>query len=138
MNDRRTMYAYPDEGIRPGEIFNCSPAAIYGDMQCESQVMPNWARAGYASSEASRNSSQLFKLLEEIIEQNLPRVDADAYRQFVDFRSVEPISRRRAYDTRIADWAREQCAPPKEPAELTAGDTSQLDDFLGGFVKQEV
>lgn len=48
------------------------------------------------------------------------------------------ISRRRAYDTRMADWAMEQCSPPKEPAELTAGDTSQLDDFLGGFAKQEV
>lgn len=48
------------------------------------------------------------------------------------------VSRRRTYDTRIADWAREQCTPPKEPAELTAGDTSQLDDFLCGFVKQEV
>lgn len=48
------------------------------------------------------------------------------------------VSRRRPLNTRVSDWAMEQCAKPKEPAELTAGDTSQLDDFLCGFVKQEV
>lgn len=132
------MYSYSKTGIMPGEIFDCRSAAVYGNMQCESQMASGFMKADIASGESGRNSSELFKLLEEIIEQNLPKLDADAYRQFVDFRSVEPISRRRVYDTRIADWAREQCAPPKEPAELTAGDTSQLDNFLGEFAKLEV
>ena len=42
-------------------------------------------------------------------------------------------SKRRVHSTHISDWAREQCAPPREPAELQAGDPSVLDDFLGGF-----
>ena len=39
-------------------------------------------------------------------------------------------ARRRTYGARSS--------VANEPAELTAGDTSQLDDFLGGFVKREV
>lgn len=112
------MYGHSEAGIRPGEIFNCNPAAVYGNMQCESQMAPNWIKADYASSESSRDSSELLKLIEEIIEQNLPRFDADAYRQFVDFRSVEP--KRRKQKTKLTE-------------ELNTGDTSSLDAFMGEF-----
>ena len=111
------MYGYSEAGIRPGEIFNCSPAAVYGNMQCESQMTPSWMKADYASSESSRNSSELFKLIEEIIEQNLPRFDADTYREFVDFRSMP--KRRKQEMKRIE--------------ELNTGDTSSLDAFMGEF-----
>ena len=46
--------------------------------------------------------------------------------------------RRRMYEDMLSAWVTAQVSQPKEPAELTAGDTSQLDDFLCGFVKQEV
>ena len=46
-------------------------------------------------------------------------------------------TRRKTYDNMVADWAMAQCSSPKEPAELTAGDTSQLDDFICGFAKRK-
>ena len=46
--------------------------------------------------------------------------------------------RRSKYEDMLSAWATAQVSQSKEPAELTAGDTSQLDDFLGGFAKREV
>ena len=46
--------------------------------------------------------------------------------------------RRRMYEDMLSAWATAQVSQPKEPAELTEGDTSQLDNFLGEFAKQEV
>ena len=37
----------------------------------------------------------------------------------------------------FTEWATAQVSTHKEPTELAAGDTSQLDDFLGGFAKLE-
>ena len=45
--------------------------------------------------------------------------------------------RRRMYEDMVTAWATAQVSAHKEPTELAAGDTSQLDDFLGGFAKQE-
>ena len=118
MNDRRPIYAYPVEGIRPGEIFDCRPAAVYGDMQCESQMTQSWMKADYASSESGRDSSELLRLIEEILEQNLPKFDTDIYRrEFVDFGSAP----------------RRKGREPKRPEELKTGDTSSLDAFMGEF-----
>lgn len=51
-----------------------------------------------------------------------------------------PITKR--VSTRYGDiygWVMENSdTMPETPVELTAGDTSQLDDFLSGFSKQEV
>lgn len=46
--------------------------------------------------------------------------------------------RRSMYEDMLSAWATAQISQSKEPAGLTAGDTSQLDDFLGGFAKREV
>ena len=46
--------------------------------------------------------------------------------------------RRSKDEDMLSAWATAQVSQSKEPAELTAGDTSQLDDFLGGFAKREV
>lgn len=46
--------------------------------------------------------------------------------------------RRSKYEDMLSAWATAQVSQSKEPAELTVGDTSQLDDFLGGFAKREV
>lgn len=46
--------------------------------------------------------------------------------------------RRRIYEDMLSAWATAQVSQPKEPAELTEGDTSQLDNFLGEFAKTEV
>lgn len=111
------MYSYSEAGIKPGEIFDCRSAAVYGNIQCESQMASGFMKADIASSESSRNSSELLRLIEEIIEQNLPKFDAGRYRQFVDFRSV-------------ADGDKQEA---KRPEELHTGDTSSLDSFMGEF-----
>lgn len=102
------------------------PAAVYGNMSMESGFLqPPTLKADYASSESGRNSSALFKIIEEIIEQTLPRYDADStYREFVDFRPAskpKPIPARRKPSTK----------QPEE--ELSVGDTSYLDAFMGEF-----
>ena len=45
--------------------------------------------------------------------------------------------RRKMYEDMVTAWATAQASTHKEPTELAAGDTSQLDDFLGGFAKRE-
>lgn len=45
--------------------------------------------------------------------------------------------RRKMYEDMVTAWATAQVSTHKEPTELAAGDTSQLDVFLGGFAKQE-
>ena len=101
------------------------PAAVYGDMSMESGFLqPPTLKADYASSESCRNSSELFKIIEEIIEKTLPRYDADTYQEFVDFRPASmprPIPARRKPSTK----------QPEE--ELSVGDTSSLDAFMGEF-----
>ena len=70
--------------------------------------------------------------------------ESDRHPRHVNFirprRNVEcqGAPRRRMYEDMLSAWATGQVSQPKEPAELTAGDTSQLDDFLGGFAKREV
>lgn len=101
------------------------PAAVYGDMSMESGFLqPPTLKADYSSSESCRSSSELFKIIEEIIEKTLPKYDADTYQEFVDFRPASkprPIPARRKPSTK----------QPEE--ELSVGDTSSLDAFMGEF-----
>lgn len=97
------------------------PAAVYGDMSMESGFLqPPTLKADYASSESSRSSSELFKIIEEIIEKTLPRYDAGTYQEFVDFRPKPKPKRRK-----------QEIKQPEE--ELSVGDTSSLDAFMGEF-----
>lgn len=101
------MYGYSEAGIRPGEIFNCNPAAMFD----------GFTKADYMSSESGR-SSDIYRFLEEIIEKNLISFDVEStLREFGDFR---PVAKRQSRDI-------------KRREELNAGDTSSLDDFIGEF-----
>ena len=76
-------------------------------------------------SDSSWNSSEVLEIIEEIIERILQRYDEDSvFREFVDFRPASmprPIPARRRPSTK----------QPEE--ELSVGDTSSLDAFMGEF-----
>lgn len=103
------------------------PAAYRSNMEYESGMVtdPFQLKADIASSESHNSNDTLFKIIEEIIEQTLPRYDVDStYREFVDFRPASkprPIPARRKPSTK----------QPEE--ELSVGDTSSLDAFMGEF-----
>lgn len=125
--------------MNPRELLDCketfgtedfaayAPASILGNMTCESSMSPDYfqLKADIASGESSRNSSAVFKIIEEIIERTLPRYDVDStYREFVDFK---PASRPRPIPARRKPSTKQ----PEE--ELSVGDTSSLDAFMGEF-----
>lgn len=99
------------------------PAAYRSNMEYESGMVtdPFQLKADIASGESHNSNDTLFKIIEEIIEQTLPRHDVDStYREFVDFRP-KPKPKRRKQETK----------QPEE--ELSVGDTSSLDAFMGEF-----
>lgn len=103
------------------------PAAYRSNMEYESGMATDLfqLKANIASSESHNSNDTLFKIIEEIIEQTLPRYDVDStYREFVDFKPASkprPIPARRKPSTK----------QPEE--ELSVGDTSSLDAFMGEF-----
>lgn len=125
MNPRELLYCKETFGAEDFAAY--TPASVLGNMTCESSMAPDnfQIKANIASSESSRNSSEVFKIIEEIIERTLPRYDVDStYREFVDFR---PASKQRPMPVRRKPSTKQ----PEE--ELSVGDTSSLDAFMGEF-----
>lgn len=121
MNPRELLYCKETFGAEDFAAY--TPASVLGNMTCESSMTPDYfqMKADIASSESSRNSSEVFKIIEEIIERTLPRYDVDStYLEFVDFRP-KPKPKRKKQETK----------QPEE--ELSVGDTSSLDAFMGEF-----
>lgn len=118
MSDRQDAMYYGD--ISPGvdEYAAYRPAAFLGNMRYESGRSPWDWKADVASSESQNNT--LYKIIEEIIEKTLPRsaVDSPFFQTYVD---SKPRPKRRKSERK----------QPEE--ELSVGDTSSLDAFMGEF-----
>lgn len=121
MNPREIRYC--KRTFSAEDISDYVPASVLGNMVSESGMVPDYLniKADVASSESARNDT-LYKLIEEIIEQTLPKYPDPAYQEFVDFR---PVSKPRI---------KGKCPAAKQPEEeLSVGDTSSLDAFMGEF-----
>ena len=124
MNEsERRVYDYI---LAAADLASYTPASVYGDMEMESRMLgPTELRTDVVSSENGRNNESLAKLIAEIIESTMPTRDvpgSEYYGEFVTSRKTEYVRQKR----------RKQEVKQTEE-ELSVGDTSSLDDFMGGF-----
>lgn len=118
MNEE-TLYAQGARPLMPSDLKGFTPGAFVSNMTWESHMeTPEYLKANVASSESQNNT--LYKIIEEIIEKTLPRsaVDSPFFQTYVD---SKPRPKRRKSETK----------QPEE--ELSVGDTSSLDAFMGEF-----
>ena len=128
-----------DELSRP--VPRPTPSQMYAQPVQQAQGFEPWAYRLSRDDEYMAERSWIKKMFADAVIGSSQ--ESDRHPRNVNFirqrRNVEcpGTPRRRMYEDTLSAWATGQVSQPKEPTELTAGDTSQLDDFLGGFAKRE-